>query len=392
MKRLLGFILLFASPSLSYAQSPEMVAFFEKADYSSIVDFCQSNSLSSSKDLVMAGYAHYVLNMEQKGLDYLDLARVKGYKGDDLHLYRGLCLRYLNRFDEAELALNTFLTKEPGHVVAQYELGMIAYFRQDLPKAASIFKELASMAPPHPGALYMRGHVAHVRGNFEEALVLLYAAAKVLPEAHPFHARAWLDVGSIELGLMQRPEKAADAFEKAIPAISDIQQVHKALRANYGADRDHRGADFFRQLQELKAENRVQSEWFDKEYLEIARFNDFPESGMSILVHQYWKTPVDLTDKWFRVEVVRPESGELLRVFSIEKNMALFDSSPDYLILERPLEGGAIPYGRGWKAKDLSMFELRQAIADIWSGRLGVTTVAGARNLKAHNPMDSVGP
>lgn len=392
MKHTLGILIFLLVLPFSYGQSPEMVAMFEKSDYAGIVEHCTSVTLSSPKDLVMAGYAHYVLNLEQKGLDYLDLAKMKGYKENDLYLYRGLCLRYLNRFDEAESALQTFLTKEPEHIIAKYELGMIAYFRKDLPKAATIFKELATMSPPHPGALYMRGHVAHVRGYFEEALVLLYAAGKVLPEDHPFYLRAWLDVGGLELGLMDRPEKAADAFEKALPALSDVQQLHKAIRANFAANRDRRGAEFFKQLQALKESKPLEGESFNGEYVEIARFNDFPETGLALMVHQYWKTPVDLTDKWFRLEVVRPKSGELLKVFSIEKNMALFDSSPDYLIFERPLEGGSIPYGRGWKAKDITMFELRQAIADIWSGRLAVTTVAGARNLKAHNPADSVGP
>lgn len=112
--------------------------------------------------------------------DQGDATKLDGYESE---IDRAVELIVADKSAEAESLLNEIVSKAPNHVLANYNLGVIAQFDGRLPEAIRRYTVALSNAPLFQSALYNRGLANRDVGNTDQAIADLSAVVANYPDA-----------------------------------------------------------------------------------------------------------------------------------------------------------------------------------------------------------------
>ena len=116
----------------------------------------------------------------------------------------GLCLRQLDRLDEARATYLQILAGHGAHIETHINLGGLLMVQQDWPAAEQVLRRAFQLAPDHPGVLVTLSGVLFSAGQLAEAEALARRAierAPDTPQAHINLAQVLLLRGELGAGL-----------------------------------------------------------------------------------------------------------------------------------------------------------------------------------------------
>jgi serine/threonine protein kinase/Flp pilus assembly protein TadD len=126
---------------------------------------------------------------------------------------------------QAREAASKALALAPELAEAGLALGAIElWYDLDVPRADACHRRALELAPGSPDVLRACGLMAHIRGNQEEALVLLERALEQDPLSNPSYSYP----GRVYF-TMERLSEAADAFRKSLEISPDATGIHMEL-------------------------------------------------------------------------------------------------------------------------------------------------------------------
>jgi tetratricopeptide (TPR) repeat protein len=108
------------------------------------------------------------------------------------------------RLDEAEAAYRAVLAREPGHIAAQHNLGVIVARRGDAAAALGIFDALLAIEPQYASAHFNRGNALRALGRADEAVQAYRAVLALEPDHYQAHRALgflWLAAGDRDRSL-----------------------------------------------------------------------------------------------------------------------------------------------------------------------------------------------
>ncbi len=137
--------------------------------------------------------AHYELGLLFSGLgkdialDYFDNALRIDSTNEDVYYARALFLQQSGRYREAIEAYRDMIRRNPQNEHALYNLGYIYFDLDSLDKAYRNFDLVTKIAPAYADAYYMRGQVAELQGNLNQARIDYIQTLNLDPEHELAH-------------------------------------------------------------------------------------------------------------------------------------------------------------------------------------------------------------
>jgi tetratricopeptide (TPR) repeat protein len=182
------------------------------------------------------GYQAITLNVQISTGDTADMGDIKltaaagggaaggGKSNANAELNKAIELAQADKFDEAEVIFKEFLTKNPAHALAHYNLGYVQSRKKDYAGAEESFKKAIELDPSMPEPYTALAGVYQQTGKSAEALDLLTKAAT----AQPDNAQVQYNLG-VHFVNTQQSDKAYAAFEKAAAANPEFAETYYML-------------------------------------------------------------------------------------------------------------------------------------------------------------------
>jgi TolA-binding protein len=147
-----------------------------------------------------------------------------GKPSPNAELNKAIELAQADKFDEAEAAFKEFLTKNPAHALAHYNLGYVQTKKKDAAGAEASFKKAIELDPAMPEPYTALAGVYQSSGRGAEALDILSKAAASQPE----NGQVQYNLGVFFVNA-QKSQEAYDAFTKAAAATPDYAETYYML-------------------------------------------------------------------------------------------------------------------------------------------------------------------
>ncbi|WP_017294363.1 tetratricopeptide repeat protein [Geminocystis herdmanii] len=124
---------------------------------------------------------------------------------------RGICLKFLNKNEEALIYFNKAIRQKADYVDAWFERGIVLINLDKNDEAFTSFNKVLELNPQHVKSLIIKSFILRDDKKYEEALNLLDRAIDVEPN----NAEAWKERGRILISL-DKNDEALTSFSRAI--------------------------------------------------------------------------------------------------------------------------------------------------------------------------------
>lgn len=145
------------------------------------------------------------------------------------------------KLDEAAATFGQVLAKQPKHLVAQFNLGVIAEKKGELAKAVEAYEAARKLDPTHTPSLLNLGRVLRAQEKFDQAIALYEEAVK--QPGHEYDV-ALLNNLSVVYRLAKKFDKAEAAVRKVLSRTKDNPDAYKNLALIYYDQGNYRLAEF----------------------------------------------------------------------------------------------------------------------------------------------------
>jgi len=139
-------------------------------------------------------------------------------------LNKAVELAQAENWDAAETAFKEFLTKNPAHAMAHYNLGFVYTKKKDYTNAEAELKKAMELDPDMPQPVTLLAAVYRATSRGKEAAELIDKAAAAQPENPDFQYT--VGVSLVNSG---KSQEAHDAFLKVVAANPDHAEAHYFL-------------------------------------------------------------------------------------------------------------------------------------------------------------------
>ena len=149
-------------------------------------------------------------------------AAARGQTNSELN--KAVELAQAEKYDEAEVAFKEFLTKNPAHAMAHYNLGYVYSKKKDWANAETELKKAMELDPDMPQPYTLLSAIYRATGRQAESMELLNKAASAQPENADFQYT--LGVSLFNAG---KAEEAHAAFQKVVASNPDHAEAYYYL-------------------------------------------------------------------------------------------------------------------------------------------------------------------
>lgn len=179
--------------------------------------------------LGLLGYLLHQRNEDAAAIELIDKALAINPIMADAHLWRGMALHRLERFDEAAASYRAVLRLNPQHVDALNNLGALLTTRGDYAGAVDLHRRAIGLKPDRAHAHYSMGVAFDRMGRYDEAIEAYRRAIRHKPD----YLDAYINLG-VALTTQRRAAEALPYLEKAValdPQKPECRlNIGKALR------------------------------------------------------------------------------------------------------------------------------------------------------------------
>ncbi len=139
MKKLLLTFVISLFYSLSFGQKIEDL--YNDRNFNELIKFESKADTLTSKQLYMVGYAFFELENDNKAIQFYNKAIANGPDEASFHFYKGLALRYLEKYEDAMKEIEIAIKSEPTNQEFVNEKGVIYYNQGKQDKALAVFEQ-----------------------------------------------------------------------------------------------------------------------------------------------------------------------------------------------------------------------------------------------------------
>jgi tetratricopeptide (TPR) repeat protein len=367
MKHIFSFVLTCLCCSFLFSQS--LTESFEKEDFAAIVKQEKNAEKLSPKELYMVGYAFFRLENDQKAIEFYDKAIAKGYDNGTTHFYKGISLRFLEKWDEALKEVELALAVEPTNQEFMNEKGVIYYSQKQLDKALVVFQEAKKLPKTFPESYYWIAEIYADKKDYKSALAAYYEAIANIPKENSYYASSLLSIGAIEYLENKNYLKSAKAYKEYCLLKKEDYEILPKLMASYNGAKEYKKADsVFKVLQLAYNKGKLPKEMME---MKSVRVHEFVWNGQIARVLRVLPEPKETIDMSYKVFLLTKEGDKVERRFVVEKTIQFEKNGLKHLLCEEDKKtGGHITYNYGWNTDIIPLEDLQKSVIEVLNGKI----------------------
>jgi len=344
-----------------------IIDLYEARNYQALAERSEKSKNFSADDFYMVGYAFFQLGNDQKAIEMYDKAIKKGLDNAGIHFYKGLSLRYLEKYKEATIEVNKALEMEPANQEYMNEKGLILYYEGKLDEALEVFLVAKDLPETYPEPYYWIASIYHDQEKFDEALAAYYEALNHLSKENSLYLVALTNIGQLEFSSTKDYKKSIEIYQKAIEMSPKNFELYTKLIKSYNSNEEYDKADSVFAIEKEAFENGLLG-------AEAMKFKQIPvaEFGWNekyIIIYRSFIEPKEVLDISYKIYLLNENGENIERRFMIEKTIQLTEDSPNNLLCEKNVTTGEhISYPVGWTENSIPIVSIKQAVIDVLIG------------------------
>jgi tetratricopeptide (TPR) repeat protein len=368
MKYALIFLLLILWQPVAHGQSPRQL--FDTKDFSALIKLEDRADKLTAEELYMVGFAFFRLEKDEKAITLYDRAIAKGLNNGSVHFYKGLSLKFQEKYAEALQEVSIALKMEPANQEFLNEKGQIYYSQKRYDEAMAVFEQAKQLPNTFPEPYYWIARIHHIQKAFDKALPAYYEAANRLPKDNSNYGNALAYAGLLEYTVAKNYAKSAVAYTKALAVDKGNYELHYKLIKSYNAAKAFGKADsVFAVVKSAFDRGLLPKE--DQELKSIA-IAQFEWNGQVAIIRKSLVAPKELLAISFKVFLLDAAGGKVERRFTVEKTIELEKGGAKHLLCEQDKKtGGHITYPYGGTTDNIPLDDLQKAVILVLEGKLG---------------------
>ncbi len=361
--RSLLLLILFSSCHLFAQETIESL--YENRDYKRLISYSDKTDSLSAFDCYCIGYAYFQLENDKKAVEFYDIAIQKDGDKDYLHLYKGLALRYQDKYDESIVSFRKAALLAPMRQKIYSEMAYAFYYKKALDSAIHYFDKARNLPYEHGDPYYMVPRIYHEEAEFNKALDEYHVSSKLIQKDDKYYVDIMESIGVLEYAVTKNYPKAIDAYSAIIDSQDGkfskyYEKLIKALVAN----EDYEKADEWIQKMTVGYENGELPEDYMK-YKSII-IDQFEWNGYRVNAQKYFEKPTEFADPIYKFFVIDDDKGEVIRKIHSEKTIGDL-SKVKHFICEWK-DGTHYNYGYGFATEDIPYDQMKKAVLKILEG------------------------
>tara|TARA_B100000795_G_C22754940_1_gene421088 strand:- start:182 stop:1348 length:1167 start_codon:yes stop_codon:yes gene_type:complete len=357
IKLILGLILSFAF-NLAYSQTVEEL--YNNRNFPELIKFADKSEALTRDQLYCVGYAFFQLENDKKAIEMYDKAIAKGLDDDNIHLYKGLSLRYDKQYDKAIESFKTAINRNPKGQKNYTELANTFYYQEKYDSALVYFYKARELEFQLGDPYFKIPYIFHIQEDFKKALEEYKVSASLINKNDAKYIELLKSIGQLEYTVFENYDNAIKAYSEMISLVPDNYDLYPKLIKAYYANENHSKGDSLFKTMKVEYDKETLSEEYQK-YGSVA-IDEFKWNGQKVTTYHYFKEAKESLDIMYKIHLLSKDGKSVERTLMTEKTIQFEKDGAKHLLCEREKSGVHHTYPYGWSTDEIDYASLKKSV------------------------------